>query len=427
MDLIALVTLLIAIVLGVSFKVNIGIVSLGLATLLGLISGLSTNDIIVGFPTNLFLNLTGMFFFFSIVQVNGSLALLSKKVFLKLAKVKRLYPIMVFLVSAIVCFVDPGGLTGYVVIPAIAMSIGYPMGYNPVLIGILAIFGTQATIMTPFGVFGNIATEVLTGNNYMNHQTLIIINMFMVFVIGAILVFILYRGWKLNEAQSADDLIQAEDLNDNQSFNREQKMTLLALVFMIAAIMILQTHAGLTALLFSFVLLIFKAANEEEVFSGVPWGTIFLIVGMSTLLSVIDSLGGMVLLADFLASISNRWTAAPLLGLTSSFMSFFALAMAGPVPTLVPTITSLNASIGDVFMPIELLSTIFNNGFTAAISPLSLGGAMVLAAYVTLFKPSPEERQKVFGQLFGVAIVFSIIVAILSNTGIYSIVANVLN
>ena len=423
MELISLIILILAIVVGVIFNVNIGIISLGLAMLLGLIGGVSSDDIIAGFPTGLFLNLAGMFFFFSIVQVNGSLALLSKKVFLKFSNVKRFYPIMVFLISAIICFIDPGGLTGYIIIPTIAMSIGYQMGYNPLVIGVLAIFGTQATIMTPFGVFGNIADTILTENDYLGYQTMIIINMFFIFLIGAILVFLVYRGWKLDESQSVNDLIEDDTLSDNQAFNREQKLTLLSLALMIIAIMTLQTHAGLTALVFSFLLLTFKAADEAKVFKGVPWDTIFLIVGMSNLLAVIDHLGGMEYLANFLASISGRWTAAPLVGLTSSFMSFFSLAMAGPVPALVPTLESLNASIDNVFLSIELLSTVFNNGFTAAISPLSLGGAMVLTAYVTLLKPSQKERQKKFGELFAIAIGFSIIGALLSLTGIYALVA----
>ncbi len=244
-----------------------------------------------------------------------------------------------------------------------------------------------------------------------------------IFLIGAILVFLVYRGWKLDESQSVNDLIEDDTLSDNQAFNREQKLTLLSLALMIIAIMTLQTHAGLTALVFSFLLLTFKAADEAKVFKGVPWDTIFLIVGMSNLLAVIAHLGGMEYLANFLASISGRWTAAPLVGLTSSFMSFFSLAMAGPVPALVPTLESLNASIDNVFLSIELLSTVFNNGFTAAISPLSLGGAMVLTAYVTLLKPSQKERQKKFGELFAIAIGFSIVGALLSITGIYALVA----
>lgn len=90
MELMSLLALIIAITIGVVLKVNIGVVSIGLTMLLAIMGNLTTNDIIAGFPTNLFLNLLGMFFFFSIVQVNGSLALLSKKNFPKAGKSKEI-------------------------------------------------------------------------------------------------------------------------------------------------------------------------------------------------------------------------------------------------------------------------------------------------------------------------------------------------
>ncbi|WP_158220206.1 hypothetical protein [Tissierella sp. P1] len=83
MAVISLLALVAAIALGVAFGKNIGIISLATAMILGFAGGVSSNDIIAGFSTNLFLNMTGMFFFFSIAQANGALELLSKKVFKK--------------------------------------------------------------------------------------------------------------------------------------------------------------------------------------------------------------------------------------------------------------------------------------------------------------------------------------------------------
>lgn len=59
-----------------------GILAIGIAFLLGLPGGVPAGDIIAGFPTGLFINLFGMFFFFSIAKTNGALDLLSKKLLL---------------------------------------------------------------------------------------------------------------------------------------------------------------------------------------------------------------------------------------------------------------------------------------------------------------------------------------------------------
>lgn len=333
-----------------------------------------------------------------------------------------MYPLIVFLVSALITIVDPGGLTGYVVLPAITMSVGYQMGYNPIMIGVLTIFGANATLMTPVGVFGNTANLIVNDAGFPNYATQILLNGTILFSIAGILVYIGFRGWK--RKQHSEDMLSLEDNAAPiylPAFNGQQKLTLLMLILMILSIMFLNTHAGLTALVFSIVLLLAKAADEKDAFVGVPWETIFLCIGIGNLLSVIESMGGLTLLSSLLSSISTEWTVAPLLGITSSIMSFFSLAIAGPIPTLIPSIQVLNFSTGNSFMDIELISTVINGGFTAAISPLSLGGAMVLAAYGTLFKPSAEERTRVFNKLFLVAIVISIIAGILANTGIYRI------
>lgn len=422
MAVISLLSLIFVIAVGVYTKKNIGIISLAVAIVLGMIGGMSSNDVISGFPTSLFLNLFGMFFFFAIAQNNGSLELLSKKLFVSFDRYAVVYPLIVFIVSALITVVDPGGLTGYVVLPAITMSVGYQMGYNPIMIGVLTIFGANATLMTPVGVFGNTANLIVNDAGFPNYATQILLNGAIMFSIAGILVYIGFRGWKRN--QLADGTISLEGHAGPiklPAFNSQQKLTLLMLILMILAIMFLKTHAGLTALVFSIILLLAKAADEKDAFLGVPWETIFLCIGIGNLLSVIDTMGGLTLLDSMLSSISTKWTLAPLLGITSSIMSFFSLAIAGPIPTLIPSIDVLNLSNGNTFMDIELISTVINGGFTAAISPLSLGGAMVLAAYGTLFKPSVEERTKVFNKLFLVAIVISIFAGILANTGIYRI------
>lgn len=422
MAVISLLALAAAIALGVGFSKNIGIISLAVAMLLGFAGGVPSNAIVAGFPTSLFLNLTGMFFFFSIAQSNGSLELFSKKMFRKISTLAKFYPIMVYLVCFLITFVDPGGLTVYTVMPLITMSIGYYMGYNPIMIGIISILGANASMMTPVGVFGNTANIIVTSAGYPDYTLPILVNGIIIHTFACILVYIFYRGWRVKK-NGVDNNSVDNVFKDITPFNRKQKITLVILVCMILCIMLLKTHAGLTAFVFSLILLITNCADEKVTFAGVPWESIFLCVGIGCLLNVVDILGGLTLMANLLSSIATRWTAAPILGFTSSIMSFFSLAIAGPIPTLIPTVTQVNASIGNVFQPIELISAIINGGFTATISPLSMGGAMILAAYDQLFKPDISKKNKVFRTLLLTAIFISIVAALFANTGVYKIFA----
>ena len=54
-----------------------------------------------------------------------------------------------------------------------------------------------------------------------------------------------------------------------------------------------------------------------------------------------------------------------------------------------------------------------------AISPLSTGGALAMAAYANIYKPSDSERSKVFVQMFIYAIAAGVVFALLGLVGFY--------
>ena len=92
LQIIALVTLTAAIVLGFVKKINVGIVSLGLSLALGLVGGVKANVIFAGFPGKLFITLLGTMFLFCLLQENKTLELLSKKMVVLVGKHTYLIP-----------------------------------------------------------------------------------------------------------------------------------------------------------------------------------------------------------------------------------------------------------------------------------------------------------------------------------------------
>ena len=108
---IALFFLVMAIVLGFVRKINVGIVSLGMALVLALIGGVKISVLFTGFPTKLFLTLLGTMFFFCLLQENHTLELLSKKIVSALANRQYLVPVIVYLVSYVLSAVGPGAIS----------------------------------------------------------------------------------------------------------------------------------------------------------------------------------------------------------------------------------------------------------------------------------------------------------------------------
>lgn len=79
---ISLVLLLAAIVIGFVRNVNVGILSIGFAMILTLLfpDTLSTKDVVSGFSTSLFVQMVGVTYLFAIINGNGTLELLAKKI-----------------------------------------------------------------------------------------------------------------------------------------------------------------------------------------------------------------------------------------------------------------------------------------------------------------------------------------------------------
>lgn len=77
LGLLSLLCLLPAISLGFWRKMNTGLVSIGLALIVGRLGGISDQTIAKGFNSSLFLTLLGVTYLFSIAQQNGTLDLIT--------------------------------------------------------------------------------------------------------------------------------------------------------------------------------------------------------------------------------------------------------------------------------------------------------------------------------------------------------------
>ena len=100
MAVVSLVVLIGAIVFGFIKKVNVGLLSVGLALIVGKAAGMSDSDIVGGWGTNLFMILLGTTFLFGILQANGTLDLLARKIVAAAGRQARMIPWALFVMGA---------------------------------------------------------------------------------------------------------------------------------------------------------------------------------------------------------------------------------------------------------------------------------------------------------------------------------------
>ena len=413
LQIISLVFLIFAIVVGFIKKINVGLVALGVALPLSMIGKIEPKIIFSGFPSKLFLTLLGTMFFFSILQENKTLELLSKKVVLLTGKRTYLIPIIIYIISYLLSAAGPGAISVQSIMVILAVSLAIEMKISIILMGALSILGAVGGTTSPIALTGIIVADLTSNMEIPKVVDSVFLGVSLANFICAVVLYIFLKGYKIK--------IDVKTSDENLIFNKEQKISILSLLLLIITVVGFQYDVGLVSFLLALILILLKVGNEKTAIKKIPWGVLILISGVSVLMSVTKAMGGIDLLADILASMMNDTTASPIMGLTAGLMSWFSSANGVVFPTLIPTVTKIAADVGGNITATELIIAIVGGATVAGISPLSTGGSLILAAYSQETDSSEKEEQSLFAKLFITSFIVVVIITIFAFLGIFKI------
>ena len=410
LQVVALLFLIGAIVLGFAKKMNVGVVCLGLALILGKLGGMGAGDIYKGFPYKLFATLLGTMLFFSLLQQNGTLEKISKRLISICGKNTFLVPVIVYVVSFVLSAAGPGAISVQSVTVIFAVSLAVQMKVSPVLMGVMAILGAVGGTASPIALTGIIVGDLLTEMGIEGLGTPIFIGVSVSNLICAIAVYVALGGYKFRAAEAGSK-------QEKEAFDRSQMISLIALLVMVVLVVGFSYDVGLICFTLSLVLMLTKAANEKAALKMIPWSVLILIAGVNVLMNITQKLGGIDLLASILASFMSIRTAAPIMGFTGGLMSWFSSANGVVFPTLIPTVPEIAQQVGGASI-VQMVSAIVCSATVAGISPLSTGGSLIMASYAQETGCDEKEQQKMFGTLFAISASVVAIVFVLSLTGV---------
>ncbi len=134
MALASLAALGLAIFLGFVKKMNTGLLCTALALLVGRLAGISDDEIIRGFNYSLFLMLLGVTYLFGLAEMNGTLALLSKKIVALSGRRTYLVPIVMYLFATILSALGPGTIPTAAIMMVFGMTLAKEMNINPAML-----------------------------------------------------------------------------------------------------------------------------------------------------------------------------------------------------------------------------------------------------------------------------------------------------
>lgn len=416
MAVVSLLALAAAIVAGFVLKINVGIVSIALAYLIGLVYGIPAGKIISGFSSSMALTMIGVLYLFGIISNNGTLEVLAKKITKVAEKQKFLLYVAMFAIGAILSGVGPGAIPTLAIVPVLAIPVALKAGINPILLSLIGQMGAQAVRMSPITpeavvVSGLMTEQGLDGNTVPAMWCLFITELAMIAAS-----FVVFRGWKFEEPMKG---IQEEE---NPSFSKKQWISLVGLALMIISVVVFECNVGLVSFLIGSLLVILKCGDDKAALKSLPWNTILLVLGMGVLMNIVKLAGGVELLANSIASVCTDRTASPLMCLAAGIMSFFASGLGVVFPTLIPTVGGIAQGLNGV-SPNELMAAVVIGGTVAGFTPISTAGALILAG-VSQFEGIHDKypQNKMFIELFIVSFIALFISGAFAGLGVYRVI-----
>lgn len=412
MPIISLLVLVFVVAIGFIKKINLGFFALGAAFVLGTVGGMKASQITAGFSSSMFVTLVGVTFMFGMASQNGTLELFSKKVVALVGKHTVLIPILMFVLSAFISAIGPGHIAAGILMTTFAMYLAFEMDINPMATSLYAKLGANAGCASTLSITGILAAQLSNPLGYSGFGLHLFLSTLLSGFVFTLVVYILYKGY----AVKADNPLKWSDI---PKFNREQRITICVIAVVVICCIGFKLDTGLFAFLAASVLILTGCADEKKAIKGIPWGTLVFICGVGALVNVINKLGGISLVSDYLKTLMTKDTATPVMAATSGILSWVSSTTGVVMPALLPIADNVAKTLGADY--VELMSAIIATSFAAAISPLSTGGAIIMSSYSASKETTTEEMNNMFKTLFLLSVANVLINVFMSWLGVFNL------
>ena len=412
LPIISLLVLAVVVAIGFIKKINLGFFALGAAFVLGTVGGMKASQITAGFSSSMFVTLVGVTFMFGMASQNGTLELFSKKVVALVGKKTVLIPILMFVLSAFISAIGPGHIAAGILMTTFAMYLAFAMDINPMATSLYAKLGANAGCASTLSITGILAAQLSNPLGYSGFGLHLFISTLLSGFIFTLVIYILYKGY----AVKADNPLKWSDI---PAFNKQQRITIIVIIIVVICCIGFKLDTGLFAFLAASVLILTGCADEKKAIKGIPWGTLVFICGVGALVNVINKLGGIKLVSDYLSSLMSENTAVPIMSATSGILSWVSSTTGVVMPALLPIAHNVSQTFGVSY--VELMSAIIATSFAAAISPLSTGGAIIMSSYSASKETTTEEMNKMFTTLFLLSVANVLINVLMSWLGVFNL------
>jgi di/tricarboxylate transporter len=401
-ELISLIVLVAVFALGTVLPVHMGVLGFIAAFLVGtVVVEESYDDIIAGFPSDLFLILVGVTYLFAIAKNNGTVDWLVKAAVRAVGGRIAFIPWVMFLVTAALTAFGSVVPAAVAIIAPVGLGFAVKYRINPVLMGLLIVNGASAGGFSPLSVFGSIVNGVVEREHLAENEMLLFISSFVFNALLSVAVYLMFGGRELlkkgerigtSPAIAGGATDEPADRVDDGSLdlNREQALTLVGILAVAVCVVGFDLEVGMIAIIVAGILSLVSPEATKAAVSQVAWPTVLLICGIVTYVELIQEIGTVDWLGENVADIGAPLLAAYLICLIGGGVSAFASTtgiLGALIPLAVPILEEGTIGAVALIIALSISSSVVDS------SPFSTSGALVVAN-------APDDRRDfVFSRL----------------------------
>ena len=388
--LLALLALVVTLALSMTTHVNVGLVSIALAWIIGVyVAKLRPDTLVSGFPSALFITLTGVTLLFAVAKANGTLELLARRAARLVRGHVALLPILFFALAFALSAIGPGAIASVALVAPLAMPTGARAGISNLLTAIMVGTGANAGNLSPISTTGAMVATMMNRLTLGGNEWRFFAAMFVAHVAAAALAYMLFGGWRLLRG-GAIAVVAREAI---EPLGRRHWTTIGVTLVWILAVVVLRAHVGLAAFAAATTLIILRVADERETIRGVPFDVILMVCGVSMLIALLERTGGLALFTRLLAGLASPVTLPGVIAFVTGLISTYSSTIGVVLPTFIPMSPSLVQQVGGG-NAVTVAVAITVGASLVDVSPLSTLGALCVGSVT-----DPEASRRLFRQL----------------------------
>lgn len=427
-----LASVVLAVVIGTKCKTNIGIVGLAFAFIIGtMMMGKTIAQVISYFPTSLLFMMMVVTMFYGFSSGNGSMQALADRIIYASRKKLVLVPIILYVACFVIATLGAGASAAPIILSPIAFTLASSMGFSPVLAFLACALGSLAGGIQPWtstgilfkGIAMPIVGEEVAESVAWNYGLVL----FIVPTAFFLICYFVFKGYKVSEGV---------EVKKPEPMTKQQKQTLA----IVAAVMILVIVPVFTNMfvpnpvtkwfvskfdikvLCIFGSIVCAAMNlgdtKKIIKDNIPWGTIIMVCGMSTMIGVAVESGVADLVGSWIGDNIPTWLVLPLVCLLGGLLSFVTTGAAVIYPLFIHMFPAISEATG--ISVVALVMAIFAGVGATGMSPFSQGGAMSITGC-----KDEAVRNSLWGKQLILASLFLLFYVVLAMLGLFDFAATI--